>query len=457
MAGLIPFNLISIERASAADKPVVNSFKMYPDSIEASTGNGLVNFELKVSNLAGIANSIVNLTLTDGLSSTLVGTLSRTDNPINPSLSEVTFRGTIAIPSNLQAGTYTATAKPIFGLNSDGSIGISTDNLVATSNSSVIGAENKLLIRQNGYLNFNYATFTGPSFDKTSGISFKDIKFNLVSDPIWRVGESIDLSKYYELNVNSLNLKVTTSANTVCTSTGTKLNLISVGSCTFTLYTDQTNDYQKRLSNQAVTVLPSRTKPILSVGKLDKQDSNNLPKSIPGPFVYSPLGLVVPISASPEVCYPVGSYITLISGGNCTLNYSTAESADYLASDVYKLEFEITRTNQTINFTLPQIISIASKTYSLSATSSSGQPITYASTTPTTCSVNGSTLNLLMAGNCSVMAIQAGTTTIAPVSITQSVSLKGPVSVSKKLICVAGKKTKVVLRKTCPKGYKPSK
>lgn len=47
-------------------------------------------------------------------------------------------------------------------------------------------------------------------------------------------------------------------------------------------------------------------------------------------------------------------------------------------------------------------------TIELKATASSGGPITYVSNTPATCSVSGSTLSLLKAGECSVNANQAG-------------------------------------------------
>jgi hypothetical protein len=153
----------------------------------------------------------------------------------------------------------------------------------------------------------------------------------------------------------------------------------------------------------------------------------------------------------------VGTYITVTSGGTCILNYSTPETSEYLASDVYQLKFEITRTAQTMNFVLPKTIALAMKSYSLNATTSSNLPTTYTVNTPATCSVSGSKLNLIKAGNCTVTATQTGGPTIAPVSSTQSISITGVSATAKKLICVSGKKTKVVLSKTCPKGYKPKK
>ena len=55
-------------------------------------------------------------------------------------------------------------------------------------------------------------------------------------------------------------------------------------------------------------------------------------------------------------------------------------------------------------------------TTTLKATASSGGPVTYTSETPAICSVSGSTLSLLKAGECAVTARQAGFQGYAPVS-----------------------------------------
>jgi len=53
-------------------------------------------------------------------------------------------------------------------------------------------------------------------------------------------------------------------------------------------------------------------------------------------------------------------------------------------------------------------------TVALTATASSGGPVTYVSNTPAVCSVSGATLSLLKAGECSVSANQAGGNGYAP-------------------------------------------
>ena len=106
---------------------------------------------------------------------------------------------------------------------------------------------------------------------------------------------------------------------------------------------------------------------------------------------------------------------------------------------------------------MPTSANLASKTVALSATASSGGSLFYTTSTPDSCSVTGSTLNLLKSGNCSVTATQPGTSTLAPISATAAVMITGAVAPIKKTItCVKGKKTKKVsgTNPKCPKGYK---
>lgn len=75
---------------------------------------------------------------------------------------------------------------------------------------------------------------------------------------------------------------------------------------------------------------------------------------------------------------------------------------------------------QSISFPFPggPMVAVppAVATTKLRATASSGGPITYTSNTPDICSVNGDTLSLLKAGECSVTATQPGFEDYAPAS-----------------------------------------
>jgi ribonuclease PH len=118
-----------------------------------------------------------------------------------------------------------------------------------------------------------------------------------------------------------------------------------------------------------------------------------------------------------------------------------------------------------MTFTLPANADISAKTLALAATASSGASVIYSTTSTDTCSVTGSTLNLLKAGNCVVTASQGGTPTIAPVSTTATIMLTGaviaptPTVTKKTIVCTKGKINKKVSGTSpkCPKGYKVKK
>jgi uncharacterized protein (TIGR03437 family) len=86
------------------------------------------------------------------------------------------------------------------------------------------------------------------------------------------------------------------------------------------------------------------------------------------------------------------------------------------------------RTSQTIAFaTLPGNLTLGSGSIALFATASSGLTVTFASSTPSVCTVNGNQVALLFAGNCTITASQAGNATYAAATpVTQSFVVNPP-------------------------------
>jgi hypothetical protein len=447
--------------AQANQKPIVESFTFTPNEVDLLSTNTLVNIELIVSHPSGIENISTLATFTSSRNDTLSTLLTRTDSPLNSSLAKVTFKGSISIPRLINTGVYTLTTANIKN-NSSAGYQYETGLIEAAKVRTLMGAESGLLVKNNGELNLAYDTFVGPAYDTTLGISFNDLNTYKPSNlPIWKVGESYQPSKYYELRVKSLSILVNSATPSVCSSDGKELKMIAEGTCSFTVSTAKTKDYAAKVSNQSATVTAARVKPTLNIEKVSNQTSVGLPKTIEIFRVYSPTGdWVLPQSTTPETCLPNGFFVRLISGGTCTLTFQTAETSTYLASDLYKSSFEITRSSQTITFTPPATANLASRTVALSATASSGGAVTFSTTSTGICSIAGSTLNLLTRGNCAITASQAGTATLAPVSATSNVVIEGVVAAAKKTItCSKGKSTRKVTgtNPKCPAGYKLKK
>jgi large repetitive protein len=78
-------------------------------------------------------------------------------------------------------------------------------------------------------------------------------------------------------------------------------------------------------------------------------------------------------------------------------------------------------TAQTVSFTSTPSGGRAGGSASLGATATSGLPVTFSTTTPAICSVSGSTVSYLRAGDCVIVASQAGSTAYAPAQATQTI------------------------------------
>jgi hypothetical protein len=444
--------------AHANQKPVVESFTFTPTEVDVLSANTKVDIELIVSHPSGIENFSTVTTLTSSRNDTLSTTLTRIDSPVNSALTKVTYRGSLTVPRDIATGVYNFSVATVRN-NSSAGYQYPTDPIESKKIRSIVGAESGLLVRSSGELNLGYDTFVGPSYDTNLGIAYNDsATFNSTNAPIWKVGETFVPGKFYELRVPSLSLAVSSSTPTVCSSDGKQLELLKEGLCAFIVSTPKTADYLAKVSNQTVTVTAARIKPELTVEKIANQTARDLPKSIEILRVYSVSeGYVLPLSTTPSVCFASGFFVRIVGGGTCTLTYQTKETSTFLASDLYKMTFEVVRDPQTIIFTPPATANLASRTVALSATASSGGAVTYATTSTGICSITGSTLNLLMRGNCAITATQAGTTTLAPITATATVIIAGAAAPSRKTItCVKGNKSKKVsgTNPKCPTGYK---
>ena len=452
--------------AQANERPVVESFTFTPNDLELISANTNVSFELVVSHPSGIRNITTIVKLVGPNNNSLATVLTRTDTPMNSALSKVTFKGTLAIPQSIAPGAYTVSADEISN-NSIAGYEYSTGVITSKKLRDLTGAESSLLIRNNGDLNLSYDTFVGPTHNTTLGISYNNpTVYNNDNPPIWKVGETYLPSKYYEVRVPSLPLVVSSSTPNTCSTDGQQLKLIATGNCTFKVSTSKTKDYAAKESLQVVTITGARSKPELLMSVIANQTSKGLPKTIEIFRVFSPTGVyVMPQSLTPTVCIANGFYVQIIGGGICTLTYQSEANTSYLASDLYKVSFEVVRDPQTITFTPAATVDVATKSLALVATASSGGAVTFSTTSTDNCSISGSTLNLLKSGNCVVTASQAGTPTLAPISTTATIVLTGttvapkPVVTKKTIVCIKGKTTKKVTgtNPKCPKGYKLKK
>ncbi len=130
------------------------------------------------------------------------------------------------------------------------------------------------------------------------------------------------------------------------------------------------------------------------------------------------------------------------------------ETADYLASDIYKQEIEVSRYVQTITFNLPDKLELSVGKLALNAISSSGDPIQFKTNSTDVCRIDGIELVLIKNGSCVILASQVGTSIYAPASAMRTVVIAKAKSAKIPIVCSKGGKQIRTFKKSCPKGYK---
>jgi len=132
------------------------------------------------------------------------------------------------------------------------------------------------------------------------------------------------------------------------------------------------------------------------------------------------------ISNTPAVCTVSGSTVTLASTGTCSITASQPGNGSQTAAIPVTQSFIVF---QSISFAALSNRALNSGPFSVTATASSGLPVSFASTTPSYCSVSGSTVTLVSAGTCSIRATQPGNAVIsaaAPVTQSFTIGPRGP-------------------------------
>jgi hypothetical protein len=338
---------VFVAPAVATEKPAVTSFTFTPLEVDLLGSSTNVTFNLVVSHPSGIANTSTFVTLKNDRNDTLGAYITRVEK--DSAAKSVTFTGSLTIPRDINTGVYAITAAELMN-NSSAGYSYSTGTISAGTVRTLVGATSGLIIRSAGQLNFNYPTIVGPSYESSPSKTFLDpIKYNSSKTPIWKVGETFDPASSFELQVPALPLILTSTSPTVCPVVGKSLNLIKEGTCSFTVSTAKTNDYLSTSITQSVTITAARIKPTLIVEKIANQTSKDLPKTISIPAVFSATGeYIQPTTVTPSVCFASVMFVRILAGGTCTLTYRTAETAAFLASDLYTVSFDVSIDGQPL-------------------------------------------------------------------------------------------------------------
>jgi hypothetical protein len=150
---------------------------------------------------------------------------------------------------------------------------------------------------------------------------------------------------------------------------------------------------------------------------LTSTESQSINLSDPGPLLFgtrsvninasATSGLNITLNSStPSVCSVSGSLVTFLGIGSCTINGNQTGGSGWAAASSISRTFSILA--QTVSFSAPETILSGINEINLSATATSGLPVTFQSATQSVCTVIGVRLTVIKKGTCLIDANQSG-------------------------------------------------
>jgi hypothetical protein len=212
---------------------------------------------------------------------------------------------------------------------------------------------------------------------------------------------------------SGLTVTFSTTTPSVCTSGGTNgatITLVVPGTCTVQANQGGSATYNvAQPVPQAFTV--TKADQTITFGALANAPLG--PPRIVGATASS--GLAVTFSTTtPAVCTSGGTNgatITLVAAGTCSVRADQAGNTFYNAAPFVVQGFSVGKTDQTITFGGVATVAITDPPVTVTASATSGLPVTFSTTTPAVCTsggTDGATITLVAVGTCTVLADQAG-------------------------------------------------
>lgn len=239
---------------------------------------------------------------------------------------------------------------------------------------------------------------------------------------------------------SGLPITYTAQPSSVCAVSGLTLAIVGAGTCSVTASQPGNVDY---LAAAPVTETFTVTLAAQSI------TFPTLPtqQMVGGSFALNALATsflaVTFVSNTPGVCTVSGTMVNLIALGTCSITASQSGNSTYAAAPSLTQTFaviSVSLQSQTITFGPLTGRTLGTGTFTVSATASSGLPVTFISATPAVCSLSGNTVTLVSSGYCTITASQGGNATynaappasqsfqVSPAALTQQTITFAPIA-----------------------------
>lgn len=219
---------------------------------------------------------------------------------------------------------------------------------------------------------------------------------------------------------SGLTVSFSSATPSVCTVSGSTVSFMATGTCT--INADQAGDATYNAAPQVQQSFTVRADQTITFGALSDRTYGDASFAV---SATASSGLSVAFSsATTSVCTVIGSNVTIVAAGTCTINADQAGNATYNAAPQVQQSFKVAKANQTITFTSTAPSSASTgTTYTPTATATSGLTVSFA--VSGACSISSGTVTFgPAAGTCTIKADQAGNTNWnAATQKTQSVTV----------------------------------
>ena len=331
---------------------------------------------------------------------------------INPSVfaQTVTFTATVT-PAPPGSGTPTGTVNFLDGATNIGSGTLNGSGMATLATGTLAVATHPITAQYAGDVNFGPSTSS--VVDQVVNQASQTITFTSTAPAGATVGGATYTVTATASSGLAVALTIDASATSVCSLSGSTVSFIGVGTCVIDA---------NQAGNANYTAAP-QVQQSFAVGKGGQ--AITFTSTVPagasvGGSTYtvtatasSGLAVTLTIDASAVgVCSITGSTVSFIGVGTCVIDANQAGNANYNAALQVQQSFAVGKGNQTITFasTAPANAVVAGPTYTVTATASSGLPVTFTidASATSVCSISGATVSFTASGTCVIDANQAG-------------------------------------------------
>jgi len=361
--------------STGADGSATVAGSPYPIVPSAAVGTGLANYTISYAN----------------------GALT-----VNPASQSINFD---AIPDE----TY---GNPPFDVSATATSGLpvsfasTTTDVCAVSGStvSILSAGTCTIeASQAGDSNYSAAQPVDQSFG--NGKAGEAINFSALPDKTYG-DPDFDISSFASAT-SGLPVSFSSTTTSVCSVSDSTVSLTSAGTCTIEASQSGNNNYNAA-SNMDQSFIVNPASQSINFDAIPSKTYDDPDFDISS-YASATSGLPVSFSSdTPSTCTVSSSTVSILVTGTCTIEASQSGNGNYNAASNVTQSFTVNPASQSINFDAIPDETYGDPDFDVSATATSGLPVSFASTTTDVCAVSGSTVSILSAGTCTIEASQAG-------------------------------------------------